>query len=374
MGNPHNKPLRIVASILLAFNIVAVLSLLCSYAARYIDPRDAWIFALFGLLYPWLLVINSGFVVLWLILWKKYALISLVTILAGWQQLNAMIATSGEKSVLYPGPNFTLITWNIHGFAGYGSTSGNVQSEISEYLGAEIADIICLQEFRIRESNPNSILHKIAYILGLPNYYAGDYYQTGKQGGLSGIVTFSRFHVLSKGMLQNEQDRCFGIFTDLVINLDTVRIINVHLASVRLGQKDIEFYYHLKNTDTENVNLKAGLFSILKKLKLAFILRAAQTDKLTETINNSPHPVIVCGDMNDSPFSFTYRRLTGKLKDAYQEEGNGFFGSTYDGALPNYRIDYILCDSNFNIYSYNTSAVRFSDHYPVSALILVNSK
>jgi endonuclease/exonuclease/phosphatase family metal-dependent hydrolase len=75
--------------------------------------------------------------------------------------------------------------------------------------------------------------------------------------------------------------------------------------------------------------------------------------------------------MNDSPFSYTYKQLTSSLTDTYTEVGKGFFGSTYDGAMPNYRIDYILFDNRFKAYSYTKSDVTFSDHYPVTGLIML---
>ncbi|NQV01997.1 MAG: endonuclease/exonuclease/phosphatase family protein [Bacteroidia bacterium] len=205
----------------------------------------------------------------------------------------------------------------------------------------------------------------------LPYDYEKDYYQTDRNNGFNGIATFSKFPIIRSGFLEQQPKKCFGIYTDIILEKDTLRIFNVHLASLRLGEKDIKFYYQLKKTETENINLKAGLFSILKKLKLAFILRAAEVDKLLEEIRQSPYPVLICGDMNDSPFSYTYRQLTHSLTDAYREAGEDFFGSTYDGALPNYRIDYILYDSYFKAFSYKKSNVTFSDHYPVSGIIMV---
>ncbi len=371
MGKYRNTSSRILVNILLIFNTLAVAFIFCSYGAQYIDPRDSWIFALFGLLYPWLLIANICFVVLWLFLFKRYALISLVAILIGWQQLNTIIAFPRERPVLLPGQNINIITWNVHGFGGETEIRGKIRPEITEYLSGENSDLICLQEFRIHEAESSPVIRSMARLWELPYRYEKDYYEKERHSGINGIATFSKFPIIHSGYLQLLSQKCFAIYTDITLEHDTIRLFNVHLASLRLGQKDIDFYYKIRKTETENVNLKAGLFSILRKLKLAFNIRAAETDKLLEAIRQSPYPVIVCGDMNDSPFSYTYRQLTQSLSDAYREGGEDFFGSTYDGALPNYRIDFILYDSYFKAFSYKKLDVRFSDHLPISGLIMV---
>ncbi len=373
MGKQRNRSSLILINILLILNLLAVISILCSYGAQYIDPRDSWIFALFGLLYPYILISNICFVVLWLFLKKKYSLISLIAILIGWKQLNAMIILPGESPVLLPGQNINLTTWNVHGFAGQMNVRGNVRPEITEYLSAEDPDLLCMQEVHIHEAEFTPVISRMARAWGLPYFYKKDYYQVDQNNGFNGIATFSRYPIIRTGFIEHQPKKCFGIYTDISLEKDTIRIFNIHLASLRLGQKDVDFYYQLKKTETENINIKAGLFSILKKLKHAFILRAAETDKLLEAIRLSPYPVLVCGDMNDSPFSYTYRQVTLSLTDAYREAGEGFFGSTYDGAMPNYRIDYILYDNHFKAFSYKKSDVNFSDHYPVSGLIMVTN-
>lgn len=371
MGTPRNKLFIILVYILLAFNLLAVISILFSYGAQYINPRDAWVFALFGLLYPYLLIINIFFIILWLFLRKKYALISFIAILVGWKHLTTMITLPNNNPILLPGPNISLTTWNVHGFAGQMNIRGNVRPEIIEYLREKNPDLLCMQEVRIYEADVTPVFQRMSRAWGLPYHDEQDYYSPDQNNGFNGIVTFSRFPIIRSGPLDQQPKKCYGIYTDIVLGNDTLRIINVHLASLRLGQSDVDFYYHLKKTETENIRIKAGIFSIMRKLKVAFIQRAAETENLLKAIKQSPYPVLVCGDMNDSPFSYTYKQMTSSLTDAYREAGEGLFGNTYDGALPNYRIDYILYDRHFKAFSYKKSDVTFSDHYPVSGLIML---
>jgi len=371
MGTPHKRLFTILVNILLAFNLLAVISILFSYGAQYINPHDAWIFALFGLLYPYLLFLNLLFVILWLFIRKRYALISLIAILIGWKNLSTIITLPSDEPILLPGPSINLTTWNVHGFAGQMNVRGNVRPEIIEYISDQNPDLLCMQEVRIYEASVDPVFQKMSRSWDLPYHYGRDYFAPDQTNGFNGIVTFSRFPIVRAGFLDQQPKKCFGIFTDIVVGSDTLRIINVHLASLRLDQSDVDFYYHLKKTETEKIRIKAGIFSILRKLKVAFILRAAQTAKILELIDQSTYPVLLCGDMNDSPFSYTYRQLTSSLTDAYREAGKGFFGSTYDGALPNYRIDYILLDRHYKTIAYRKADVTFSDHYPISGLMIV---
>ena len=144
--------------------------------------------------------------------------------------------------------------------------------------------------------------------------------------------------------------------------MDTVRIYNMHLQSIAFGATDYQYMDDLeKNKQTEDIEHSK---SIGKRLKKAFIKRARQADLISESIAASPYPVIVCGDFNDTPASYTYHRIAGNLKDAFVESGNGF-GKSYVGKFPSFRIDYILHSKQFKAFDFKTIHEELSDHYPV---------
>jgi endonuclease/exonuclease/phosphatase family metal-dependent hydrolase len=82
-------------------------------------------------------------------------------------------------------------------------------------------------------------------------------------------------------------------------------------------------------------------------------------------IEESPYPVIVCGDFNDTPSSYAYRETKGWLKDAFVQSGRGI-GLTYTGKLPSFRIDYILYNKKFRSYNFKIHKIPYSDHFPIS--------
>ena len=92
--------------------------------------------------------------------------------------------------------------------------------------------------------------------------------------------------------------------------------------------------------------------------------REEQANFIAEHIQNSPHPVLVCGDMNDTPNSYAYGQLAKSLKDAFREKGSGL-GSTYAGLIPFLRIDYIFTSPNNLVEEFKVVSNSTSDHYPI---------
>jgi endonuclease/exonuclease/phosphatase family metal-dependent hydrolase len=107
-------------------------------------------------------------------------------------------------------------------------------------------------------------------------------------------------------------------------------------------------------------------------LKQGFARRAEQAIVVKEHINSSPYPVIVCGDFNDTPISYSYRKIRKGLKDAFVESGSGA-GFTYKGKYPPNRIDYILFDDRLSSSGYISDRVKYSDHYPITAYFRINN-
>jgi endonuclease/exonuclease/phosphatase family metal-dependent hydrolase len=191
------------------------------------------------------------------------------------------------------------------------------------------------------------------------------------------LATFSRFKITGVGHVMTPNQNIFAIFTDIVMGRDTIRVYNIHLQSIRFGKNDYSFYSQLtdqaRETD-DNFHLGKGTFNIIAKLKKAFVTRANQVDILKNNIKRSPYPVIICGDFNDTPASYTYQQLSDGLHDSFRNAGQGFLASTYGGAFPSFRIDYILYDNTFTAYNYSRNTINLSDHYPVQVFLKASGK
>ena len=87
-----------------------------------------------------------------------------------------------------------------------------------------------------------------------------------------------------------------------------------------------------------------------------------------EHVETSPYPVIVCGDFNDTPLSYTYNQFNKSLIDAFRNCSSGI-GPTYIGRVPAGRIDYIFHSKSLNSMDFKIQEGEYSDHRAVSCRI-----
>ena len=83
---------------------------------------------------------------------------------------------------------------------------------------------------------------------------------------------------------------------------------------------------------------------------------------------DSPYPVVLSGDFNNTQFSKVYRILKGNFEDTFLEAGSSF-GKTFEIFDLPMRIDYVFADKNFLVKSHLNFDIELSDHYPIMAHI-----
>ena len=158
----------------------------------------------------------------------------------------------------------------------------------------------------------------------------------------------------------------FCSYSDIQVFDDTIRVYNLHLQSIRLNSQHYRLIDSLKfRYDNQQME---EIMDISFRLRDAFIKRAAQADLIANHIETCTHPVIVCGDFNDTPVSYSYRRIGSDLRDAFAETGWGI-GRTYNGKFPSFRIDYILAGKELEAIYFRRKKVRLSDHFPITGYL-----
>ena len=156
-------------------------------------------------------------------------------------------------------------------------------------------------------------------------------------------------------------------WADLKINdHQVIRVFNLHLQSngITLMTEDVT-----ANGNIQNKKTWRSIKGIMGQYKRAALKRAEQAEEIARLVKESPYPVIICGDFNDVPVSYSYRILSKELQDTFKEKGGGF-ATTYTGPIPGLRIDYIFVSPRFEINSFHTGKRNFSDHKPVSTIII----
>lgn len=356
----------IIYTLLKYLNYSFVGALLLSYLSVFISPEKIWVLAFFGLAYPFLLIINFGFVVFWIYKKRKTFLISLIAILLGWTYLVSYIQIPLKKQNTNTETvknKFNILSFNVRLFDLYNWNEGdNTSGEIFDFINANQFDFICFQEFFTKnkgELSKRSILKRLnkEYSTHIVYTYEGDNHNYG-------IATFSKYPIINRGVINFSKSSNSSIFTDVIINKDTVRIFNNHLQSIRFNKKNYSFITNSKilKDDEKLKEIK----DISYRLRDAFIKRASQARILSNHIKNSPYPVIVCGDFNDVPVSYTYKKMRGELNDSYLEAGKGF-GTTYMGKFPSFRIDFIFHSEKIKCVNFDIPDVHLSDHFPITS-------
>jgi endonuclease/exonuclease/phosphatase family metal-dependent hydrolase len=348
---------KLIKYLFLTLNLIAVAALFLAYLAGFVSPEKWWIPSFFGLAFPIIAGVNVVFLLFWLIANPRYMLVSFIPLVAGWGFLIRYVQLQEKTSDT---AGVKIMSYNVHHFRG--DESGSPQrtsSEIIRFLREHEPDIICLQEVRLRQNkifNLAKTVEELEFI---------NHYQFARTSNTYGSVTMSRYPIIRMNEIRFEQSRNITIYTDLLIGTDTVRLFNVHLHSYGINPKDFTIIDSgvTSEKDLEEAKVMGS------KLKVGFQIRARQVQAIRKLIDDSPYPVIVCGDLNDTPASYSYQQLKKGLNDAFICSGQGV-GRTYIHKLPSLRIDYIFHSDLYESFNFQTHDFRYSDHLPVSALLV----
>jgi endonuclease/exonuclease/phosphatase family metal-dependent hydrolase len=356
---------KFIKFIFATVNIAFAVLLAFSIPASFTHVSDYPLFAVLGLYYPVLLIVNFVFMLFWFFVSRRHMLISAVVILLGIANLNHTFNFSFSSDVKTDTNQIKVLSYNVRQFkANDKFTKLIIKNDILNFLIQQKADIVCLQEFQSHNKKIYEPLKEIRDTLNSGTYYYESYYNP-RYNYLTGLVIFSRNKAINKGKLKFEGSRTFGIYTDLLINEDTLRVFNIHLASISLTPSDIDFVIKPEVEDDKAFKNKAA--EVYDKLTSAFLLRQKQAELLKAEIIKSPYKIILAGDFNDTPSSFVYNNVADLLNDGFIERGFGM-GITYAGKIPFLRIDYIFGSPELEILEFKKHKILRSDHYPVSAI------
>jgi endonuclease/exonuclease/phosphatase family metal-dependent hydrolase len=334
--------------------------LLLAYLSVHINPEFFSFPAFFGLGYPYILLLNIMVIIIWVVKLRPEAFISIAVIALGINHFNNYIrlkrpAGNKENSI-------SVLSYNVHMFDYYGNGQNkNTEQVIIEFIKSKQPHIICFQEFLI---SGNLHLKENEIINGLGGGYFSHIKLAGKtRKGYYGIATYSRFPIVGKGEIIHPSSSSLSIFSDIIIGKDTFRVFNNHLQSFRLKRMERSM---LDELASENNQTMYELRTISSSLNSGFKRRSIQSHRVKEQIDISPYPVIVAGDFNDTPVSYSYTKIRKGLNDAFVSSGYGA-GFTYKGNYPPNRIDYILYDNYLTSKVFEVFKLGYSDHYPIMA-------
>ena len=367
---------KLTKRVVIICNVVVAIIFLFACANAFLYPEKWWFVSLLGLAFPFLLLLVFGFFIFWLFLSaRRWSLISLVAMIIGWQNIHALVAlnfSAGFKTEK-PAGSLRVISWNLRSWDEFTTAkpgaSGHRQ-KMMQFIKQQNADLMCFQEFYESHQSKDQpgIISYIQQQLHYPYYYFSRDYQQPDGLYEAGVAIFSRYPIINTFQQKfkkssNQHTAESLIAADIDVNGKTIRVFTTHLQSVLFQHRDFRSIQIIENA--EDSMLQASK-SIVKKLKRAYGFRCSQADMVREISDTSSYPVIICGDFNDVPNSYTYFRILGNKQDAFIKKGFGI-GRTYVNLSPTLRIDYIFAAPELNVLQCKRFTPPYSDHHPVVA-------
>jgi endonuclease/exonuclease/phosphatase family metal-dependent hydrolase len=280
----------------------------------------------------------------------------------GKEKLSDSLSTNPIKITSYNVRLFDLYEWGNKG-------KFENRNNIFNYLKGQNSDIICFQEF-YQQDRPTQFPTRDTLKELLETPYCHERYSHKLEGRQNfGIAMLSKYPMISRGDIIFEDplniDNNYCIFADIVKGIDTFRIYNVHLQSIKFKKDDYKVFS--KNAN-KIVDKKSTIELLIEKLKIAYPKRAEQARKVVDHMQQSPFPVIICGDFNDTPMSYTYNIFSSLYLDAFRNSSRGL-GVTYAGKVPAGRIDYIFHSKNLHSSNFIIQNEVYSDHKAISCTL-----
>ena len=349
---------------------IAVLFLLGCYASWF-DPQYFWFIGFFTLASFYLLITLLVFIIFWLFAKKKLVLISIVAIGLAWKPLGQLIKfVQPNNFKLAKQPNtLRVMSWNVEHFDILEhKTKPQVKTQMLDLISMYQPDVACFQEM-VGSDFDSTAINYVPYFaerLHFPyNYYCYNKKDDFDNKHRFGIIIFSKYPIIERHTISYEPLTYNSTFeyVDILKGADTIRIFNFHLQSLRFSTHDLAYINEgASKGDIKLIESK----NIIAKFKKGFLLRKLQSDRIKKVTNESPHPVIACGDFNDVPNSYAYNTIGAGLKNAFAEKGSGI-GRTFSGISPTLRIDNIFLDKKFEVEQYIRIKKKMSDHFPIIA-------
>ncbi len=371
MTYPQNKNEKSLFRIIVKFLFLTIyfliaFSLLLALLAKIISPKTFYIPSLFALFFPVLFILFL-FLTFIVLLRKYYITLFIVLPLLLW----SFIVFNRYISVFHlfvsddcpDNKTCKVMSFNARLFDVYNWKKGHTNyQQILDFIIQQQPDIACFQEYYYQSDGKYPTTEPL--LKGLQTSYIHEYYTVINHNKyFFGIATISKYPIIKRGVIPFKGTSNMCIFSDIVVHGDTIRVFNMHLESVRLGIEDYAFISSVEHKpDSIEYNKTIAIY---KRLKKSAIKRNIQADVIADSIKQSPYPVIVCGDFNDVPASYTYSKISKGLIDPFSKYDLSM-GSTYNGDIPFIRIDYILHSPVFTSCDYLIHHIDVSDHFPVT--------
>lgn len=350
---------KIAVKTIVAANIVAIIMMIIVGYAGLVDPREHAVIANFGLAMPVMIAINVAFFIFWVLVRKIQILVPIIGFILCWEPLRLYCPINLPSTP--PKGAIKVVSYNVFMFAPWDIPEGE-PNPIVEYIANSGADIVCLQEsgydLKGRE--------KIDSLLATVYQYSDTVQKVGPQSDV--LSLYSKFPIISRERIKYESKGNLSEAYILNIHGERVLLVNNHFETVGLNNDDKNRFHEFIKGEMSGDSTGNESKFLIGKLGAGARKRAPEADAVARLIaryRQKGMSVIVCGDFNDTPLSYTHKRVAEGLTDCYTATGNGP-GWSYHKSAIYVRIDNILCSPDWVPYNAHIDrSVTTSDHYPI---------
>jgi endonuclease/exonuclease/phosphatase family metal-dependent hydrolase len=371
---------RISKKFFIITNIIVAAFFLVGCYNKIFFSALRWPVGLLSMSAFYLLLVLCIFTVFWLFARPGWMAISIIAIAIAYKPIQHIIPFrfAASFSMAKQRGDIRIMSWNVAQFdILYNKQRPDIRDDMITVINEYKPDIACFQEMVAGDTlvNLNTAYYKkysffsvfeYAHKLSMPEYF---FSYNFKEDFLNhqhfGLMIFSKYPIINRqtvGSFPFNYNNNFQ-YVDIVKGADTFRVFNIHLQSLKFTPVNLQY---IDNPSLENRQDLSRSKSVLTKFKSGFLKRQLQANKIKATIDESPYPVIVCGDLNDVPNSYAYQKIGDGLQNAFVEAGAGL-GRTFSGIAPTLRIDNIFMQPSFVIHQYARVQKKLSDHFPIIA-------
>ena len=338
-------------------NIATVILMLGAGYSDRLNPADFPLLSCFGMVFPVFLVVNLLFLFFWLTFkWRK-AWIPIVGYALAYAPLCLYMPINMKQDV--PEGAIKLISYNVCQYGGNYKYEEGFDT-VYNYLKRQQADIVCIQEDV--DTWRRYVMHRYQKIY--PYNDTTIFSKTATT--MNGVGIHTRFPIIRKERIAYPSMANGSVAYYLKTDDDTIIVINNHLEGTHLSKEDRANYKRMLRGKMERDTVKEESMLLISKLGESAAKRAPEAEAVHQYVEaHRQYPIIVCGDFNDNPISYSRRTIAQGLTDCFAATGKGI-GLSYNQKGFFVRIDHILCSDDFVPYNCEIdSKMDASDHNPI---------
>jgi endonuclease/exonuclease/phosphatase family metal-dependent hydrolase len=357
--------------------IVAALFLMAAFS-DHVSPRKCLYLSYMGIAFPAFMAVAVVWTVMLLLMHRWWMMAGMLLSLAiGCEPMSRFLPFPGGGSDAAADttalPQLTLMTYNTCRMGQTRLSQRKEEVPLVEFLKTADADIVCLQEYGFSLSKEGHTEQRIRRDLsGRYPYYNYLPYSGVKA---SGIALYSRYPIREARRIDTRRKYFAAMLYRLNVEGREVALINYHLHSNSIKPADRVFYDNMVE-HFEADSLDRIHYNLVRQLGRAYLARTAECEAI-DSVRRSlgdEVPVLICGDMNDTPVSYSYHTIRGDFADTWVERGFGPGITFYKHKLW-FRIDHIFHSRQLRPVDIDVlTRCHYSDHYPVVATFQLTSQ